>query len=174
MSVPVAMIAAIGENSVIGADGQIPWRLPTDFAHFKRTTLGKPLIMGRKTFASIGKPLPGRANIIVTRQSSYSPEGAVVCHSLAEALDRAQTIAASDGASEIMIGGGAEIYREAMPQADRLYITHVRASPAGDALFPPIDPQTWDVTHRHDIARSEKDSSDFTVLTYQRRGLSAR
>ncbi len=90
MTVPVAMIAAVGENYVIGADGQIPWRLPTDFAHFKRTTLGKPLIMGRKTFESIGKPLPGRTNIVVTRQAGHTPEGVLVCHSLTEALERAQ------------------------------------------------------------------------------------
>jgi len=174
MSVPVAMIAAIGANSVIGADGQIPWRLPTDFAHFKRTTLGKPLIMGRKTFESIGRPLPGRTNIVVTRQAGYAPEGVLVCHGLREALDHAQTVAATDGAGEVMIGGGAEIYREAMPLADRLYITHVAVSPEGDAKFPPIDPATWEITARHDIARGAKDSADFTVLTYGRRGGSAR
>src|SRR4051812_48126600 len=117
VSVPVAMIAAIGENSVIGNDGQIPWRLPTDFAHFKRTTLGKPLIMGRKTFESIGKPLPGRTNIIVTRRADYAPDDVLVCHNLADALQRAQGIAATDG-MEVMVGGGAEIYREAMPLAD--------------------------------------------------------
>lgn len=174
MSVPVAMIAAIGENSVIGNDGQIPWRLPTDFAHFKRTTLGKPLIMGRKTFTSIGKPLPGRTNVIVTRQPDYAPEGVVVCHSLSEALDRAQSIAAATHASEVMIGGGAEIYREAMPLADTLYITQVALAPEGDARFPPIDPATWEITQRHDIVRTERDSADFVVLTYTRRGGSAR
>ena len=174
MSVPVALIAAIGENSVIGSDGQIPWRLPTDFAHFKRTTLGKPLLMGRKTFESIGKPLPGRTNIVVTRQPGYTPEGVIVCHCLGEALERAQQIAAAAGASEVMVGGGSEIYREAMPLADRLYITHVAAAPEGDARFPAIDPDTWEVAARHDLARSEKDSADFTVLTYVRRGGSAR
>lgn len=174
MTVPIAMIAAIGENSVIGRDGQIPWRLPTDFAHFKRTTLGKPLIMGRKTFESIGKPLPGRTNIIVSRRQGYAPDGVVVCHSLAAALAEAQRIAAADGAAEVMIGGGAEIYREAMPLADRLYITHVAVSPEGDARFPPIDPGSWEVEARSDLARGEKDSADFIVLTYVRRGGSAR
>lgn len=168
------MIAAIGENSVIGIDGQIPWRLPTDFAHFKRTTLGKPLIMGRKTFASIGRPLPGRMNIVVTRQAGYAPEGVLVCYSLGEALERAQSIAATDGAPEVMIGGGAEVYREAMPLADRLYITHVAISPEGDARFPMIDPGQWESVERHDILRAEKDSADFKVLTYARRGGSAR
>lgn len=174
MTLPIAMIAAIGKNFVIGSDGQIPWRLPTDFAHFKRTTLGKPLIMGRKTFDSIGKPLPGRANLVVTRQSGYAREGVIACNSLAEAIEQAQAIAANDSASEVMIGGGAEIYREAMPLAHRLYITHVAASPEGDALFPPIDPAAWEATHHHDITRGEKDSAEFTVLTYERRGLSAR
>ena len=174
MTVPVAMIAAIGENYVIGADDQIPWRLPTDFAHFKRTTLGKPLIMGRKTFESIGKPLPGRTNIVVTRQPGYTPEGVLVCHSLTEALERAQAIAAKDGVDEVMIGGGAQIYLEAMSLADRLYVTHVATAPEGDAKFPPIDPATWEATRRHDIVRAERDSADFTVLTYVRRGGSAR
>jgi dihydrofolate reductase len=174
MSVPVALIAAIGENSVIGSEGRIPWRLPSDFAHFKRTTLGKPLIMGRKTFESIGKPLPGRTNIIVTHRRDYAPEGVVVCHSLAEALERAQRIAAADGAGEVMIGGGGEIYREAMPLADRLHITHVAASPEGDAQFPAIAADQWEVVARHAVARTEKDSADFVVLTYARRGGSAR
>ncbi len=175
MSVPVAMIAAIGENFVIGDEGRIPWRLPTDFAHFKRTTLGKPLIMGRKTFESIGKPLPGRTSIIVTRQADYAaPEGVHVCSSLETALQTAQDVAQRDGVEEVIIGGGAEIYREAMPLADRLYVTHVEASPEGDAPFPPIDPQVWEVSHRHDIRRGEKDSADFVVLTYVRRGGSAR
>jgi dihydrofolate reductase len=174
VSVPIAMIAAIGQNSVIGNDGQIPWRLPTDFAHFKRTTLGKPLIMGRKTFVSIGRPLLDRTNIVVTRQPGYGFKGIVVCNSLDEALERAQSIAATDGVPEVMIGGGAEIYREAMPLADRLYITHVAAAPEGDARFPLIDPDQWEIVERHDIVRTDRDSADFTVLTYARRGGSAR
>ena len=174
MSVPIALIAAIGENFVIGNEGQIPWRLPTDFAHFKRTTLGKPVIIGRKTFESIGKPLPGRNNIVVTRQSGYAAQGVVVCASLAEALERAQAIAAQGDADEVMIGGGAEIYREAITLADRLIITHVAISPVGDATFPAIDPAVWEITRRHDIVRAERDSAEFTVLTYARRGGSAR
>jgi dihydrofolate reductase len=174
MNVPVTIIAAIGKNFVIGCEGQIPWHLPTDFAHFKRTTLGKPLIMGRKTYTSIGRPLPGRANIVVTRQADYAPQGVLVCHSLAEALERAQSIAVDDDANEVMVAGGAEIYREAMPLVDRLCITHVATSPAGDAVFPSIDPDRWEITQRHDIQRGERDSADFSVLTYRRRGLSAR
>jgi dihydrofolate reductase len=174
MSVPVAMIAAVGENGVIGSDGAIPWRLPTDFAHFKRTTLGKPLIMGRKTFESIGKPLPGRTNIVVTRQQNYQPDGVTVFHGLAAALDHAQAIAAADGADEVMIGGGGEIYREAMPVAERLYVTHVAASPDGDARFPPIDYNQWEVEAEPEVLRTERDSADFTVKVYRRRGPDAR
>ena len=169
MTAMVAMIAAVGANGVIGSDGEIPWRLPSDFAHFKRTTLGKPLIMGRKTFESIGKPLPGRTNIIVTRQPGYAAEGALVASSLAEALERAREVAAADGADEIMIGGGGEIYREAMPLAERLYVTHVDASPDGDAWFPSIEPSNWEVETVLDVSRTDRDSHAFSVKVYRRR-----
>lgn len=174
MTVPVAMIAAVGDNGIIGSDGAIPWRLPTDFAHFKRTTMGKPLIMGRRTFESIGKPLPGRTNIVVTRQSGYQPDGVLVFHSLAGALDQAQQIAAADGVDEVMIGGGGEIYREAMPLAERLYVTHVAVSPSGDARFPLIDPKQWEVEAEPELLRTERDSADFTVKVYRRREPPAR
>lgn len=174
MTVPVAMIAAVADNGVIGSAGNIPWRLPTDFAFFRRMTLGKPLLMGRKTFESIGKPLPGRTNIVVTRQKGYQPDGVIVIDSLAAALDHAQAIAAADAVEEVMIGGGAEIYREAMPLADRLYITHVAAEPAGDALFPAIDPAVWELEAEPELARTERDSTGFRVKIYRRRGGSAR
>lgn len=174
MTVPVAMIAAVGDNGIIGSDGAIPWRLPTDFAHFKRTTMGKPLIMGRRTFESIGKPLPGRTNIVVTRQSGYQPDGVLVFHSLAGALDHAQQIAAADGVNEVVIGGGGEIYREAMPLAERLYVTHVAVSPSGDARFPLIDPKQWEVEAEPELFRTERDSADFTVKVYRRREPPAR
>ncbi|HQZ13431.1 MAG TPA: dihydrofolate reductase [Devosia sp.] len=170
MSVPVAMIAAVGENGVIGAGNTIPWRLPTDFAHFKRTTLGKPLIMGRKTFDSIGKPLPGRTNIVVTRQIGYRPEGVLVAGSLGEALELAQQIASRDGASEVMIGGGGEIYREGMALADRLYITHVAAAPEGDATFPNINPAVWVMREELAIEHGERDSAAFRVKVYEKLG----
>ena len=169
MSVPVAMIVAVGSNGVIGSQGEIPWRLPSDFAHFKRTTLGKPLIMGRKTFESIGRPLPGRTNIIVTRRRDYRPEGVVVVSSLAEALENARRVAVADGATEVMIGGGGEIYREAMPQAERLYVTHVEAAPQGDAYFPDIDPLLWEVEQVLAIERTDRDSAPFSVKVYRRR-----
>lgn len=169
MTVPVAMIAAVAENGVIGAEGKIPWWLPSDFAFFKRTTMGKPLIMGRRTFESIGKPLPGRVNIVVSRTKGYQPEGVLVIDSLIAALEHAQTIASADGASEVMIGGGAAIYREGMAVADRLYITHVALAPEGDTTFPAIDPDRWQVVATPPVAAGDRDSAKFTVKVYERR-----
>jgi dihydrofolate reductase len=168
MTVPVAIIAAVAENGVIGAGNAIPWRLPSDFAFFRRTTMGKPVIMGRKTFESIGKPLSGRTNIVVSRQRGYQPDGVLVIQSLEAALEHAQSIAAADLATEVMVAGGGEIYREAIALADRLYITHVAAAPPGDTRFPAIDPDKWRVTEEPDVPRSDRDSADFRVKVYTR------
>ena len=169
MTVPVALIAAVGRNGVIGAGEALPWRLPGDFVHFKQTTLGKPLIMGRKTFESIGRPLPGRTNIIVTRQEGYQPEGVLVFDSLEAALDHAQAIAEVDKASEVLVGGGGEIYRETLPLADRLYITHVDAAPGGDTTFPDIDSDEWLVVAEPDVPPDPRDTVAFRVKVYERR-----
>jgi dihydrofolate reductase len=169
MSVPVAMIAAVASNGVIGAGGAMPWRLPSDFAFFKRTTMGKPLLMGRKTFESIGKPLPGRTNIVITRQRGYQPEGVLVIDDPEAALDHAQTIAAADGVDEVMVAGGATIYRALMPRAERLYITHVEIAPEGDAFFPPIDPAEWSVEAELDVPAGDRDTASFRVIVYTRR-----
>ena len=174
MSAAVALIAAVAANRVIGAGGEIPWRLPSDFAFFKRTTLGKPVIMGRKTFESIGRPLPGRSNLVVTARQDYRAEGVEVIPNLEAALHRARNIAARDGVDEIMVIGGGEVYRATIDTADRLYITHVAVSPVGDAQFPEIDPAVWEVDRTLDIARTDKDSAAFVVKVYTRRGLSAR
>jgi dihydrofolate reductase len=174
VSAAIALIAAVAENGVIGSGGAIPWRLPSDFAFFKRTTLGKPVVMGRKTFESIGRPLPGRTNLVVTAQPGYQPEGVEVMASLEIALVRAREIAARDGVDEIMVIGGGEVYRAAIDMADRLYVTHVAVSPAGDAQFPEIDPALWEVDRTLDIARTDRDSAAFVVKVYTRRGLSAR
>ena len=174
MSVLVAMIAAVAENGVIGVSGSMPWRLPSDFAFFKAVTLGKPLIMGRKTFESIGKPLPGRTNIIVTRQAGYQPDGVLVIDGLDAALEHARAIAAADGAGEIMIGGGEAVYRAAMPHADRLYISHVLLSPEGDTRFPDIDPDIWEVVGQPVVPLTGRDSAAFSVRVYERRSRRAR
>ncbi len=173
MTVPVAIIAAVARNGVIGSGNALPWRLPSDFAFFRRTTMGKPLIMGRRTFESIGKPLPGRTNLVVTRQPDYRPEGVLTFDNLTAALEHAQSVARADGAPEVMIGGGAEIYRQAMPLADRLYITHVDAAPSGDSVFPAIGDE-WRVVGEPDIAPGPRDSAGFAVKIYERRKPGAR
>lgn len=167
--VRIAMIAAVGRNGAIGSDGKLPWRLPSDFAFYKRTTMGKPLIVGRKTFESIGKPLPGRTNIIVTRQEGYAPEGAEVFADLDAAIARGREIAVRDGVDEVFINGGAQIYRAAMDRADRLYITHVDAEPEGDTFFPEIDPEVWEGREVPEVVPGEKDSAKFVVRVYERR-----
>ena len=166
--IKIAMIAAVGENGAVGAEGKLPWHLPTDFAFYKATTMGKPLIMGRKTFESIGKPLPGRTNIVVTHQEAYAPAGVEVFPGLGAAIARAKEVARADGVDEIFINGGGEIYRQAMPVAERLYITHVEASPQSDTVFPQIDPEQWEVTDRNDIVAGERDSAKFRIRIYER------
>jgi dihydrofolate reductase len=166
---PISLIAAMGENRVIGAAGQIPWRLPTDFAFFKRMTLGKPVIMGRKTYESIGRPLPGRTTLVVSRQPGYQPDGVLVVNDFDAALLHADAIAQADGVPDIMVAGGAEIYRLALPRAETLYITHVALAPEGDAHFPLIDPEIWDNSALPDIVPGEKDSAGFIVRVYRRR-----
>ena len=174
MSVAVAIIAAIAENGVIGDGNNSPWRLPGDFAHFKRMTMGKPLIMGRKTFESIGRPLPGRTNIVVTRQEGYQPPGVIVISSLEAALEHGQAIAKADRANEVMIGGGAEIYRQALPVADRMYITQVMLEPEGDTFFPPIDFEQWKPGGEVNVAAHPEDTAAFRVRVYRRNPLARR
>ncbi|MEM6666966.1 MAG: dihydrofolate reductase [Pseudomonadota bacterium] len=169
MAVPLAMIAAVAENGVIGADNDLPWRCPTDFAHFKRMTIGKPLIMGRRTFQSIGKPLPDRPNIVVTRNPDFQAEGVEAVSSLTIALSRGAAIAAETGADSVMIGGGGAIYREAMPLADLLHITTIHATPKGDTGFPDISPEIWMMTNEQFVAAGPRDSADMTFKTFHRR-----
>jgi dihydrofolate reductase len=174
MTVAVALIAAVAENGVIGKGNDIPWRLPSDFAHFKRMTVGKPLIMGRKTFESIGRPLPGRTNIVISRQQGYQPDGVLVISSLEAALEHAQEIAKADRANEVMIGGGAEIYRQAMPLADRMYLGQVRLSPEGDTFFPPIDFTQWKAAGEIRVQPHPADTAAFRVGVYRRSAESRR
>lgn len=143
----ISMIAARARNGVIGRDNGLPWRLPADLRHFKALTLGKPVIMGRRTFESVGKPLPGRTNIVLSR-SLTGGEGIRIARDMGAALDAAR----DTGADEAMIAGGAEIYREFLPRADRLYLTEVHAEVEGDALFPAIEPGAWSESSREDQA----------------------
>jgi dihydrofolate reductase len=169
MKPALAMIAAVAANGVIGSGNTIPWYLPSDFGFFKRMTLGKPLIMGRKTFESIGKPLPGRTNIVVTREAGYQPEGVLVISDLNAALDHAASIAETDRVDEIMIGGGGALYEALMPRATRLYISHVDLRPQGDVFFPAIDPALWTVVDEPSIEPNIKDTATFRTRIYERR-----
>ena len=174
MGVFVALIAAVAENGVIGDRNSIPWHLPSDFAHFKRMTMGKPLIVGRRTFESIGRPLPGRKMIVVTHSSDFRPPGVTVAHSLEEALAVGQEIAAADRANEVMVGGGAEIYAQALPLAERIYLTQVMAAPPGDAYFPAIDFEQWRQSGEIEVAAHPADTARFRVRVYHRRPKSRR
>jgi dihydrofolate reductase len=162
----VALIAAVARNGVIGADNAMPWRLRTDLQRFKQLTLGKPVVMGRRTFESLGKPLAGRLNIVVTRQTGLAPDGVTVASSLAAALALAAREAGPSG--EVMVIGGGQLYAEAIGVADRLYITHVDAAPDGDTHFPQIDPLIWVPVSRETVAAGEKDSAATEFVVYER------
>lgn len=159
----VALVVAMAENRVIGKDGGLPWHIPGDLKLFKQTTMGKPIIMGRKTWQSIGHPLPGRTNIVITRDPAYKADGAQVTGSLEQALD----VAADLGALEAMVIGGAEIYRLALPKADRLYVTRVALSPQGDAYFPEFDTDCWRQISTRAFPR-EASIPGYTLIVYER------
>lgn len=166
--VTLSLIAAVAENGIIGADNDMPWRLSTDLRRFKALTMGKPIIMGRRTFQSVGKALPGRLNIVVSRDQSLALEGAVVVASLEAAFDIARHDALQSGMGEIMVTGGGQIYAEAIGRSDRLYITHVKAAPKGDTRFPDIDESIWKVVAEERFPSSEKDSAETVYRLYER------
>jgi dihydrofolate reductase len=165
----IVLVAAIGENFVIGRDGQLPWRLKSDLQHFRKVTMNRPVVMGRKTHESIGKLLPGRTNIVLSRDLTLVATGAVLATSLDAALSFARADAAKHGVDEIMVIGGSDIFAATMPMADRLEITHVHMAPEGDAVFPPIDPEVWQETWREDHYAGPDDDANFTLATYVRR-----
>ncbi|WP_338924440.1 dihydrofolate reductase (plasmid) [Pseudomonas silesiensis] len=146
MKLPLCLIAAVAENGVIGINNSMPWHLPGDFQYFKAKTLGKPIIMGRKTWDSLGRPLPGRLNLVISRQPGLHLDGAEVFDSLQPALDRATTWAIEKGAEEVMLIGGAQLYAQALEQADRLYLTRVALNPEGDTWFPEFKAGRWVLT----------------------------
>ena len=165
----IVLVAAIGENNVIGRDGQLPWRLKSDLQHFRKVTLNRPVVMGRKTYVSIGKPLKDRTNIVLTSDFGLVAPGTVLATSMDAALAYARDDAKKRGVDEIMIIGGSDVFATMMPRADRLEITHVHASPEGDAVFPPIDPDVWRDEGRTEYNRGPDDDADFTAVTYLRR-----
>jgi dihydrofolate reductase len=152
----------MARNRVIGRDNTLPWRLPEDLKHFKAVTLGKPVLMGRKTFESIGKPLPGRTNLVLTRDRGWKPQDAVVVHSVDEALQR------SGAASELAGIGGAEVFQQLIPLASRIYLTRVEADVPGDTFFPPLEDSQWKEVDSRRFAADERNAYDMTFVTLQR------
>jgi dihydrofolate reductase len=165
----IVLVAAVAENGVIGAGGGMPWRLKSDLARLKALTIGKPVVMGRKTFISIGRPLPGRTNIVVTRDADFRAQGVVVTRSFSDAKAIATGDALRRFATEIAVIGGAEIYAQWMADADRLEITEVHARPEGDTHFPAIDATAWEEVARLRNPAGPHDSADFSYVTYRRR-----
>ncbi len=164
----LSVIVAVAENGVVGRNNALPWYLPADLQYFKRTTLGKPIVMGRKTFESIGRPLPGRTNIVITSNRDYGSEGITVVPSLAAALSYAGEVALIDGTEELMVIGGATIYTAAIPLAERLYITEVHACVAGDAFLGEVDWQQWRECSREFHAAEGSNTYDFSFVVYER------
>jgi dihydrofolate reductase len=165
---PLVLVAAVAENGVIGRAGGLPWRLKTDLKRFRALTVGHPVVMGRKTYLSFGKPLKRRTNIVVTRDPEFAAAGIVVASSLEAALEVAEGDALRRGAAAIVIGGGAGIYAKTIDRAARLEITRVHVRPKGDTVFPAIDPATWRETARQEYAAGPDDEAPFTTLTYER------
>jgi dihydrofolate reductase len=167
--VGLVLVAAVAENGVIGRDGDLPWRLPSDLRHFRDMTFGHPVVMGRKTYRTIGKPLPGRTNIVVTRDRSFAARGVVSAGGVDWALAVARGDALRRGVAEIMIIGGADLYGQTIGCAARLEITLVHARPQGESVFPTIDPARWREIRRSEHAAGADDDAAFTILTYERR-----
>ncbi|WP_226668338.1 dihydrofolate reductase [Microbulbifer aggregans] len=166
-SIPLAMIVAMARNRAIGRENALPWRISGDLQFFKRTTLGKPVVMGRKTFESIGRPLPGRENIVITRNPDWRADGVTVVPDLEQALQVANTVASKEGAEEVMVIGGAQVYQQAMALAARLYVTEVAAEVEGDAFFPEID-HSWQESSRECYPASERDEFEYCLVQYDR------
>jgi len=175
----IALIAAVARNGVIGRDGVMPWRLPADLRHFKRITLGKPVVMGRRTHQSIGRPLPGRANIVITRDPDYRAEGCTVVHSPEEAIAAARAALAARGEvpgeipGEVMVIGGGSIYAVCLPWAERIYLTRVDAEVAGDTRFPALDSADWRETSRAELPADADNPHACVFLVLDRLGRGA-
>lgn len=164
----VALIVAAASNGVIGKDNQMPWHISEDLKYFKAVTLGKPVIMGRKTFESIGKPLPGRSNIVVTRQPDWQAEGVIRCSSLDEALIQGETVAAENNVDEVMIIGGAQLYHASLDRADRLYLTEIHKNVTGDAYFPSVEKSQWCEVSRKEGELSPVGNLSYSFVVYNR------
>lgn len=161
----ISLITAASDNDVIGQDNRLPWHLPDDFRHFKRTTKGHTMLMGRRTWESIGsKPLPGRTNLVLTSQADYAAPGAMTVHSLAEGFDAAR----SSGRADLFVIGGGQVYADAFGFADRIYLTRVHTRIEGDTYFPALDPAQWREVSREAHAADDRHAHAFTILTLER------
>ena len=165
----IVLVAAVGSNGVIGYRGQLPWRLKSDLKHFRNVTLNRPVVMGRKTYESIGKPLDHRTNIVLTRDFTLKASGAVMATTLEAALAVARDDARKRHTDEIMVIGGGDLFEALLPRAARLEITHVHAAPQGDVHFPLIDPNIWKEVSRREFPAGPQDSAPFAVAVYKRK-----
>jgi dihydrofolate reductase len=164
----IVLVAAVAENGVIGRGNALPWRLKSDMRHFRAVTMGKPVIMGRKTYQSIGKPLPGRTTIIVSRDKDFAAPGVLVAPGLDAAIDAARGDALRRQTAEIIIAGGADIYAQAMPLAARMALTYIHRAVDGDVRFPAIDGRVWSESARDEHAAADDDEAAFAFVSYQR------
>jgi dihydrofolate reductase len=174
MTCPLIIVAAVARNGVIGRDNQLLWRLKTDLRRFRELTWGKPMIMGRKTYESIGKPLPGRQTVVLTRDPAFSAEGAHVARSWVEAVAAGRELAVAMGADAVAVAGGGEIYALALPKAEKLFLTEVDATPEGDALFPPYDRDLFAEVRRVAHPQGPDDEHPFTFIDLEKRSFAAR
>ena len=165
----LALICAMSENRVIGKNNSLPWHLPEDLRYFKRTTMGNSIIMGRKTWESIGRVLPGRTNIVVTRSCSLQIEGVKIVRSLLEAIKLAENIADIDGSTEAFIIGGGELYKEALPFAQRFYLTRVHAEVKGDTFLTAFDEMEWEEVSREEFSKSNSNPFDYSICILDRK-----
>jgi len=167
----ISLIVAMAENRVIGRDDGLPWKISSDLKRFKAMTLGKPVVMGRKCYQSIGKPLPGRPNIVITRNPDFDVDGVIVARGFDDALKAAKNEAEKLGTDEICVIGGGEVYRQSIDIADVLHVTHVLAEIDGDTVFPEIDPKLWQVDYQEDVPKGEKDDFATRFVTYRRKAV---
>lgn len=168
MSLPLFIVAAIADNGVIGDDNRLIWQLSSDLKRFRSLTLGHPMLMGRKTFDSIGKPLPGRETVVLTRDRGFAVEGVHVAHRLEEALALCQSLARRMQASGVAVVGGSEVYAQVLPLARKLYLTEVHASPEGDAVFPAWDKAEFRLVSKTDCPSGPRDEYAFSFVDYER------
>jgi dihydrofolate reductase len=165
----IALVVAIGENGAIGRGGELPWRLSSDMRYFRKVTMGKPVIMGRRTFKSLPRVLDGRLNVVLTRDPGFVAPDAIMAHSLKEGLSAARASAERTGADEIMVIGGEDVFREVLPQAHRIYLTEVHASPEADTWFPDFDKREWREVSREKHEAGPRDEHAFSFVVLERR-----